>query len=108
MDLRTETTCWGAHGAVVTTGGDLDSASANQLRDTLHDLIEAGRTNLVIDMRFLELYDSVGLAVLAVAARKCAEHGGWLRVVNADPVIAAALDVAGLGTVVDTAPVQTR
>jgi anti-sigma B factor antagonist len=59
---------------VVEVDGAIDVASAPQLRDCLRQLIDAGRRQLVVDLRQASFIDSAGLGVLVGAYRRVRAH----------------------------------
>jgi anti-anti-sigma factor len=54
---------------IVRLVGELDFAEAPALDATLHELLEAGFTRIVVDLRDLRFLDSAGLHRLIVARR---------------------------------------
>jgi anti-sigma B factor antagonist len=75
--------------------GEIDMATAPQLRGLLDNLIDAGATTIVLDCRALEFLDSSGIGVL-VAARKRLGDDGEL-VVDAPPAhVRKVLDITGV------------
>jgi len=67
---------------LVTVAGEVDFATAGQLRERLFTLAATGRP-LVADLDRVTFIDAAGLGVLAGAARQAAAHGASLRVVCA-------------------------
>jgi anti-sigma B factor antagonist len=87
---------------VVKVAGEIDMASAPELRECLHQMIDAGSRRLVVDLRQVRLIDSVGLGVLVGARRRLQEHGdddGWIRLAGAGELILRALRLSGLDRV---------
>ena len=82
--------------AVVAFDGDLDLATAPQLRQQLLELVEHGRVDLVVDLAGCRFLDSAGLSLLLSTARRCEELGGSLRVVNATGSVDQLLGYAGV------------
>ncbi len=80
--------------------GELDQASAPQLRDCLTAL--AGE--VVLDLAALEFLDSSGLGVLIRANRELQETGGALRVRSPQPQVRRVLDITGAGEWLDVEP----
>jgi len=67
---------------VVEARGDLDVASAAELRHTLHELVVEGRVHVVLDLRQVGFLDSSGLGVLVAAQRKLRAFRGSLVLVT--------------------------
>jgi anti-sigma B factor antagonist len=87
---------------IVKVAGEIDMASAPELRECLHQMIDAGSRRLVVDLRQVGLIDSVGLGVLVGARRRLQEHGdedGWIRLVGAGGLVMRALRLSGLDRV---------
>ena len=90
---------------VVTLSGELDAATAPEVREALAELIAtAPGTVVVLDLHELEFIDSTGLGLL-VGAQKQARDGGRALVIGAPrrPVYRA-LEVAGLVALFDIRP----
>ncbi len=66
--------------AVVSLTGDLDTASAPQLKTMLEDLLARGETRLVVDLFDVAYIDSAGLGELVRAMKRARECAGDLRV----------------------------
>jgi anti-sigma B factor antagonist len=83
---------------VVEVGGEIDVASAPELRECLHQTIDAGSRRLVVDLRQVSFIDSVGLGVLVGVRRRLLGHGhdGSLQLVCADGLVLRVLRVTGL------------
>jgi anti-sigma B factor antagonist len=73
-DLELEWTTADA-GTVITVRGDVDMASAPQLRDVLDELVEAGSQRIVLDCRALAFLDSSGIGVLIAARNRLGDEG---------------------------------
>lgn len=84
--------------AVVAPVGELDLATAPELRDAL---LRAAldRSLTVIDLAQVTFLDSVGMAVLAAAARRARAAGGGVRVVNASGRARTVLQLTGMSRV---------
>jgi anti-sigma B factor antagonist len=96
LDLRVTTT---AGSTVVEVGGEIDVASAPQLRHCLHQRIDAGSRQLVVDLRRVSFIDSVGLGVLVGAQRRllrAGHHDTGMQLVGASGIVLRALRLTGL------------
>jgi anti-sigma B factor antagonist len=58
-------------------------AGANQLREAVRELAEAGERRVLLNLAGVAFLDSTGLGQLAAASEMLRTHGGQLRVVNA-------------------------
>jgi anti-sigma B factor antagonist len=87
---------------VVEVGGEIDMASAPELRECLYQTIDAGSRRLVVDLRRVGFIDSVGLGVLVGAKRRLREHGhddSSVLLVGADGLVLRAFRLSGLDRV---------
>jgi anti-anti-sigma factor len=91
----------GKSGAVLTAAGDLDIATAPQLRERLSAYVAAGANRLVLDLRPVSFMDSVALAAI-LHARKLLGDGGRLAIVLArDSYPWLVFEIAGLPQCLD-------
>ncbi len=83
---------------LVEVAGEIDAASAPELRKCLHQRIDAGSRQLVVDLRQVSFIDSMGLGVLLGAKRRLRGHGpdGGIQLVCADGLVLRILRVSGL------------
>lgn len=84
---------------VVTVRGEIDVATAPQLRECLHNVIAQGEGSIVLDLLGVTFLDSTALGVLVGALKRCRESGGELYVVVADPRIVKIFEITGLTSV---------
>jgi len=84
---------------VVVVEGEIDVATAPQLRECLHEVIAEGNATVVLDLLPVTFLDSTALGVLVGALKRCRELGGELHVVVADPRIMKIFEITGLTNV---------
>lgn len=90
----------------VAVRGELDLASADQLRAELDRVSEAQPDLLVVDLSGTTFVDSSGLGAIAGGLRSQRRHGGALRVVGVSPPVRKVFEISGLaGLLVDDDPV---
>ena len=82
-------------GAVVTLLGELDLASAPELRKVLDQALGYGG-EVEIDMRACGFVDSMGIAAMVGAARQLADRGSALRIKGAQDRVRKIFELAGL------------
>ncbi|WP_456443912.1 STAS domain-containing protein [Caldithrix abyssi] len=64
------------------SGKIMGGPEAGQINDRIHELIEAGKTKLVIDMSALELMNSSGLGIFIGAVNTLKSNNGRLVMAN--------------------------
>lgn len=79
---------------LVALSGELDVASSPGLSDELVELIDAGATELVIDLANLAFIDSTGLSAILRANRKLEK--GHLVLREPTPMVRQVLEITGL------------
>jgi anti-sigma B factor antagonist len=84
----------GSSDAVVVRG-EIDMATAPQLRDFLDQLVDAGSRRIVLDCRELEFLDSSGIGVL-VATRNRMGDGGEIVIDSPTPHVLKVLEITGV------------
>jgi anti-sigma B factor antagonist len=82
--------------AVIEVSGRIDSATAPDLAEVLHELTEEGQYNLVLDMGDVDFISSAGLRVL-IDTQKTAKrlNRGKLVLADVPEPIYEAFDLAG-------------
>jgi anti-sigma B factor antagonist len=81
---------------VITVIGEVDVATAPQLRESLHAVIARGESTIVLDLLAVTFLDSTALGVLVGALKRCRELGGELHVVVDDARIRKIFEITGL------------
>lgn len=84
--------------AVVLVIGELDAATAPQLRDELVVLCEEGIDRIVLDCRRLHFVDSFGLGVIVSAKKRLSQQGNALCLVASEEqkTLRRLLEITGL------------
>jgi anti-sigma B factor antagonist len=85
--------------AVVSVHGEIDVATAPELREVLQRLVNEGRTRIVVDLLDVGFLDSTGLGVLVGALDACREADGELRLVIGEARIRKVFEITGLSDV---------
>lgn len=62
-------------GEFVRLEGRLDVTTAGEIRMALHDAIDAGDGDLILDMAGVDVIDATGLGVLVGTHRRAGKHG---------------------------------
>ena len=102
-DLALEEVASTDEGVEVSVRGEIDVASASQLRDFLDRLLDAGSSRIVLDCRKLEFLDSSGIGVL-VAARNRLGDAGDLILDSPQPQVRKVLDITGVSSRLSVVP----
>jgi anti-sigma B factor antagonist len=86
-----------ADATVVHVSGELDIASAAQLRTVLIDVLATSpATHLVVDLEGVSFIDSTGIGVVVGAHRRVTANGGSFSAVVTTPVVRKVLQTTGL------------
>ena len=86
---------------VVEVRGDLDMATAPQLRDGLQRLVDAGDRQVVVDMAGVGFMDSSGLGTLVVTFQALRGAGGRLCLAAVQPAVHSVLRITSVDRVID-------
>lgn len=76
--------------------GDLDAEAAGLLRAHLHDAVDEGRENVVIDLRDVSLIDSAGIGVLVGGLKRSREAHGDIGLIVTQPHLLRLFELTGL------------
>jgi anti-sigma B factor antagonist len=78
---------------VLAVTGELDIATADQVRSAVHDLRRAGATSILIDLRALEFTDSQGPHVMIDLQDESHAGGGRIAVVPGRATVQRVFDL---------------
>jgi anti-anti-sigma factor len=81
---------------VVEMQGELDGDFAEQLRNTISDVITTSKTGIVLDIRAVGFIDSKGLEQLLWARDYCNENKRGIRIAGLDENCAKILEITRL------------
>ena len=73
--------------AVVTMAGELDISNSEWLYQCLHEAVDGGNSEVVVDVERLTFMDSTGLAVIVGAHKRLKATGGSLTVIGPAPIV---------------------
>ncbi|MBL1065353.1 STAS domain-containing protein [Streptomyces sp. 7-21] len=94
----------GDHAELVVVGGCLDVRSAADVRAVLHEAVDAGEGDLVLDLRGLDSWDATGLGVLMGAHRRAGRCGRRLVLRDVPPRMHRVLVATRLHRILTIAP----
>lgn len=83
---------------LVVLRGDLDLATAPELRECLVKVIDDG-ARIVIDLEAVGFLDSAGLGILVGGLKRARTHGGELELVCTSQDVLKPLEITGLDRV---------
>jgi anti-sigma B factor antagonist len=89
---------------VVHLGGEIDVYTAPLVREKLDEQIQAGRTDLVVDLTEVSFLDSTGLGVLVGRLKLARTRGGSMRLVGTDDRVLKVFAITGLDKVFEIHP----
>jgi anti-sigma B factor antagonist len=69
------------HDVILGVGGEVDLATASQLRTKLLDLVEDGTGRIVVDLTPVPFIDSTGLSALLAVHQRAKARGHTMRLV---------------------------
>lgn len=66
---------------LVEVSGEIDLYTGPKVKDCIHNLIDAGTYNLIVDLENVRYMDSTGLGILMSALKRVEEKGGRIVIV---------------------------
>lgn len=103
MGLKIRTNVAGDMCELVLTG-EIDVNTAPALRQELHDRIEGGCIDVIVNLDRVAFFDSSGLGVLIGALRRVRERDGSLRIVCRRQEVCRLFRIMGLDSVFAISP----
>jgi anti-sigma B factor antagonist len=85
--------------SVVALTGELDLATAPELRERLGLLSEEGKNQVTLDLTHLDFVDSTGLSVFVMAFNRAQAGGGSLIIRNPSLPVMRIFEITGLTSV---------
>jgi anti-sigma B factor antagonist len=85
---------------VLAVTGELDVATAPQLRQEAVRLTTLGHSRIVIDLSGVDFLDSTGLGVIVGVLKRARTHGGDLAVAGAENHVRKVFDITRISDVV--------
>jgi anti-sigma B factor antagonist len=83
---------------IVRVVGELDLAAAPDVGITIRELLGAGFTSIVVDLRELTFLDSAGVHMLVAAERSVAGHDGTLSLMPGPRSVQRVFELTGTDT----------
>jgi anti-sigma B factor antagonist len=95
VSLEVEIAERGGH-SVVCVRGEVDLATASQLRESLLDLTDRPEPRVIVDLEGVGFIDSTGIGVLVGGIKRARSQGGMLSLVCTQRRILKVLEITGL------------
>lgn len=92
--------------AVVAVAGRVDSATAPDLESKLRELVDAGKSQIVLDLKDVEYMSSAGLRAMVSTLKSVKRVNGDLRLANPSTRVEEVLRLAGLTSIFSIHPTQ--
>jgi len=84
--------------------GRLNATSAQVLKTKLKQLVDAQKTEFILDMSAVSFIDSSGLSSLVSGLKLTRERGGWLKLAGVNEQVASIFKVTQLDKVFELYP----
>lgn len=84
---------------LIELGGEIDLYTAPEFKERMVELIEAGKTHIVVDLSQATFIDSTTLGVLVGGVKRLRPSGGALALVCTDQNITKIFEITGLDRV---------
>lgn len=91
---------------VVHAGGEIDTVTADQLDQHLHEAEDAvtAPAPVVLDLTGITYLSSAGIATLVIHTQRCAELNSRLRVIADQPAVLRPITLSGADNAIDVTP----
>jgi anti-sigma B factor antagonist len=90
--------------AILAVTGELELATAPQLRQRVVGLVGDGDTRIILDLAGVDFVDSVGLGVVVAALKRVRSRGGDVVVAGAAPRVREVFEITRLDEIVALFP----
>jgi anti-sigma B factor antagonist len=92
--------------SVMAVTGRVDSATAPELESSLKKLVEAAKTQIVLDLKNVEYMSSAGLRAMVSTLKAVKRVNGDLRLASPSPRVEEVLRLAGLTSIFSIHPTR--
>ena len=89
---------------IIVVKGRLDAGSSEKAEERINRVLDAGGTNLLINLCDLDYISSSGLRVLLAALKRLKKDGGTLRIACGNPQILEVFTMAGFHRIFSISP----
>lgn len=102
--MKFKTTQSGGVTIITLQGNLMGGPDASSLNSKLHDLVEAGKKLVVIDLKGVQFMNSSGLGLLIGGVSTMKNAGGSLKLANASGKITALIKITKLSSLFESYP----
>lgn len=102
--MKFKTTQSGSVTVIELQGNLMGGPDASTLNNKLHELVEAGKKHVVIDLHGVQFMNSSGLGLLIGGASTMKNAGGSLKLANASEKITALIKITKLSALFESYP----
>jgi anti-sigma B factor antagonist len=93
-----------ARTTIIAVDGEIHASTAPEFSGVLAAAVEAGRTQLVLDLTGVMFIDSTGLSVLLNALRRVTRAGGAMALVCSNPTVLRLFEITRLDSTFNLHP----
>lgn len=108
MNLKVEQSSPREGITTVSLQGEVDVYTSPRVKQEIVDLLNAGKSRLVIDLNSVEYLDSTGLGVLIGGLKRAKERDGDLKLVCDNQRILRVFEITGLTKIFDIVPTEAE
>lgn len=94
--------------ALVSVVGEVDVATAPELRDRLREAVADGSPTVAVDLTEVTFIDSTALGVLIETKKLCDGEGRTMRIAVSEPRILKVFEITGLTGLFDIRPTRDQ
>jgi anti-sigma B factor antagonist len=91
--------------AIIAVFGEVDLATAPELKESLLAAVASGATDIVLDLSATDFLDSTGLSAVVAAYKRVRAHDGTMQVVVGNPRVRRVFEITNLDRVL---PISER
>ena len=91
---------------VIRLSGDLDTNSSPTAQDAINELIDAGATQLLINLQGVGFVSSTGLRVMLSTAKRLGTLKGNLRISDLNETVNEVFEISGFITILNVFPTE--
>jgi anti-sigma B factor antagonist len=81
--------------------GRLDTATSEDAKGTLDEVVDGGASKVLLDLEKLEYVSSAGLRILLATAKKLRTGGGELRLCALNEVVEEVFEISGFSSLLN-------